>query len=95
MSDVAVYEMTMSVIDEVYDLSVEEETPIDMDLSTAIQIVNTDVYEGEYVVVPKAHESTILETRDKTMTDDVTVTKVPYYETSNLTGETVYIAAEV
>lgn len=52
-------------------------------------------YEGEYNVIPKAHENVVLETKDKLMDDDVTVLKVPYYETSNLTGETVYIASEV
>ena len=44
-------------------------------------------YEGEYTVIPKANAPTVLAT--------VTVTKIPYYETSNPTGDTVYIASEV
>ena len=52
-------------------------------------------YTGEYTVVPKADEPTVLETKGKRMTDDVTVTKIPYYETANPLGDTVYIAAEV
>lgn len=52
-------------------------------------------YEGEYEVTPSAHNAIVLETDGKTMTDDVTVFKIPYYETSNLTGKTVYIASEV
>lgn len=52
-------------------------------------------YEGEYTVIPKANAPTVLETAGKTLDKDVTVTKIPYYETSNPTGDTVYIASEV
>lgn len=55
-----------------------------------------DYYRGEYVVVPKAETETVLETANKIMRDDVTVLKIPYYETSNLGGGyTVFIADEV
>ena len=52
-------------------------------------------YDGAYEVVPKAYEEQTLLTEGKIMTDDVTVFRVPYFETSNLSGETVYIASEV
>lgn len=52
-------------------------------------------YDGEYVVIPKANEAQTLLTRNKVLSDNVTVTKVPYYETSNIYGDTVYIASEV
>ena len=52
-------------------------------------------YDGEYTVIPKANAPTVLETAGKTLNKDVTVTKIPYYETSNPTGDTVYIASEV
>ena len=52
-------------------------------------------YTGDYVVTPLAHEQTVLRTKGKAMTDDVTVLEVPYYEISNPTGDTVYIASEV
>lgn len=56
----------------------------------------TTVYEGPYSVIPKAYFEQILETAHKYMTDDVTVAKVPYYETSNLSdGITVYIAEDI
>ena len=55
--------------------------------------VYPDMYTGETVVIPKAHEAQILLCKDKTMPDDVTVTKVPYFETSNDSGTTVYIAS--
>ena len=58
-------------------------------------VKNGTPYEGEYTVIPKANAPTVLETAGKTLNKDVTVTKIPYYETSNPTGDTVYIASEV
>lgn len=52
-------------------------------------------YEGDYVIIPKAYEKQVLETKNKRMYDDITVKKVPYFETSNDDGETVYIASGV
>lgn len=55
-----------------------------------------EVYGGPYEVTPKAWDAQILQTDGKLMSDDVTVFKVPYYETSNLfDGKTAYIAEEV
>ena len=54
-----------------------------------------DMYTGETVVIPMAFDAQVLECKNKTMPDDVTVTKVPYFETSNEDGTTVYIASEV
>ena len=42
-------------------------------------------YEGEYIVIPKLHEQT-LETRHKTMSNDVTVKEIPITVTSNPQG---------
>lgn len=53
------------------------------------------VFTGNYTVTPKAHDATILHCRGYKMSSDVTVNKVPYFETSNQTGQTVYIANEV
>lgn len=54
------------------------------------------VYDGDYTVVPSASTSKTLETSQLLMAKDVVVTKVPYSETSNLSGGlTVYIAEEV
>lgn len=47
-------------------------------------------YEGEYVVIPQVDEQ-IMPTAGKRMTDDVTVSGIPYYQVSNLSGLTVYI----
>lgn len=54
-----------------------------------------ELYDGPYEVTPKAWEAQTLATKDKLMADDVTVFKVPYYETSNIfDGLTVFIAED-
>ena len=52
-------------------------------------------YDGEYEVTPTAYETQTLATQNKFMLDDVTVLAVPYYQTSNVSGDTVFIASEV
>lgn len=52
-------------------------------------------YEGTYDVIPKAYTMQTLATSDKYMEDDVRVHEIPYFETSNVSGTTVYIADEV
>lgn len=52
------------------------------------------LYTGDYEVTPKAYTQT-LETAGKLLTENIVVTAVPYYETSNNSdGLTVYIAEE-
>lgn len=51
-----------------------------------------DPYEGPYEVIPKPWLDQVLPTKDKTMTDDVTVFEVPYAEVANPHGTTVTIA---
>ncbi len=55
-----------------------------------------ELYGGPYEVTPKAWEAQLLQTDGKPMAEDVTVFRVPYYETINLfDGKTAYIAEEV
>lgn len=54
-----------------------------------------DQYTGSLVVTPLAWQEQILETAFKTMPGNVKVLEVPYWETSNPDGQTVYIASEV
>lgn len=54
------------------------------------EVVPLAPYEGEYVVIPQVGEQ-VMPTSGKRMTDDVTVTGIPYYQVSNLSGLTVYI----
>lgn len=61
------------------------------------QIISSDhpTYDGAYEVTPSAHEAQILETEGRVMEDDVTVRIIPFFQTSNISGDTVYIASEV
>lgn len=47
-------------------------------------------YDGDYDVTPRSYAQT-LDTNDKYMREDVTIRQIPYYETSNDFGETIYI----
>ena len=52
-----------------------------------------DSYDDGYIVTPRVHAQT-LNTKNKLMKDNVSVLAIPYYETSNLSGKTVYIGGE-
>lgn len=56
---------------------------------------DVEKYDGACTVVPKANQEQVLETKDKYVTSNIVVTKVPFYETSNDSGKTIYIASEV
>lgn len=60
-----------------------------------LPVYANELYHGPYEVTPKAYEAQVLQTINKTLINNVTVFKVPYYEVSNLSGKTVYIAEEV
>lgn len=54
------------------------------------------IYDGNYDVTPSASAQTVLHTKNKRLTDNVVVKKIPYFETTNAGGgSTVYIAGEV
>jgi len=50
-------------------------------------------YQGSYEITPKTHSQT-LPTENKIMKENVFILEIPYYETSNLSGKTVYIGGE-
>lgn len=57
--------------------------------------IDAEHYKGSYEVTPKA-ESQSLETKDKFMDNNVTINKMPFFETSNEQGgETIYIGDEI
>ena len=59
-------------------------------------ITEPESFDGNYEVTPKAFESQILETKNKMMKENITIKKVPYWESSNQSGgKTAYIAKEV
>lgn len=51
-------------------------------------------YEGDYIITPMT-TAQILHTADTLLTEDITVVEIPYFETSNLDGTTVYIANSI
>ena len=62
----------------------------------AKSLAGVEIYDGEYVVHSEAHEVQILPTANKQLTKNITVEKIPYFETSNLSdGITAYIGSEV
>lgn len=83
--------------------SLTTNTTITGTLNTSNQITGTVIngegisrsyYGGEYEVIPKATSQT-LETKEKIMRDDLEITSIPYFETSNQYGNTIYIGTEV
>lgn len=49
------------------------------------EVIGTDTYKGDYEVIPKVNKQ-VLETKNKTMTDDVTVLEIPFSSVDNLSG---------
>ena len=75
------------------DFIVTEKHSIDFTLAECFKIIEGEHYEGPYVVIPKAFDNTILQTKNKVMDDNVEVVEIPYDETSNTYGTTVVIAS--
>lgn len=49
------------------------------------------LYDGEYIVIPSAHENQVLNTSNTFLKQDVVVTIIPTYATSNDSGTTFII----
>lgn len=62
---------------------------------TRIQTGDYPTYAGPHEVTPKAAEAQVLETARKVVLQDITVHEIPYWETSNQSGMTAFIASEV
>ena len=68
----------------------------DFESASKIVIVDdTEHYNGDYEIIPKSTDQ-IMQTRSKIMDYDVTIRKVPYFETGNEQGgNTVYIGGSI
>lgn len=55
-----------------------------------VPIEHYEEYKGEYSVTPKVSSQT-LHTQNLVMKNNLTILEIPYFETSNETGNTVYI----
>lgn len=61
-------------------------------VDTEIRATTLDEYDGAYVVIPKVYQEQVLETKNKAMTDNVTVYEIPITRTTNPHGgQTVLI----
>lgn len=70
------------------------EVVCDGEVGTVTEVIGGEFprYEGNYVVTPTMSQQK-LETKNRVLSDDITVKKIPLYETTNLSGgTTVYIA---
>lgn len=81
--------VTVSGLDTEVDATVATPSAIDVETHEFIT-VGRETYHGAYEVIPDT-EVHVLPTADKVMEGDVTVREIPYYETSNVQGTTVYI----
>ena len=56
--------------------------------------IEGEISDGDYEVTPKV-DAQSLPTATKVMLQDVQINKIPYFETSNEYGNTIYIGSEV
>lgn len=76
------------------DIDVEEVCSITIDVEEGIQGEMLPYYEGRYEVTPRKIQQK-LNTKDKSMSKDVTIFAIPYNEVSNpYGGKTVTIGIE-
>lgn len=62
-----------------------------------IKIINGHIpeYTGKSKVTPSTSNDIILETKNMVVKDNITISKIPYFEVGNNFGNTVYIGNEV
>lgn len=67
-----------------------------LDVGFTARREENETYDGDYEVTSHPFESYELQTKDKLMVKNLTVSEIPYWETSNTSdGLTVYIGTEV
>lgn len=76
-------------------LDVPGSAPVEWGASEYMPVVSTDAptYEGSYEVTPRLVAQT-LATAHRLMVDDVTVTEIPSYRTSNVGGGYTVVIAQ-
>ena len=72
--------------------------PVKLKLNPVIHInrIQAEMYTGATTVTPNAFEDTVLETKNKLVSENIKVTKIPYFEVGSTIegGNVVYIAGE-
>ena len=57
-----------------------------VEMKSGVLVGGFPAYRGEYDVTPLPRDDVVLPTANRSMSDDVTVRRIPYYETSNPSG---------
>lgn len=66
-----------------------------VDFKELTEIGSSETFLGPYLVTPSA-EKIVLETKSKTMKEDITINPIPFFEVSNTAGgNTIYIGGEI
>lgn len=68
------------------ELRVRDDAQIGLEIEAEIIDGGGEPYSGEYDVTPLPRDDVVLPTANRRMSDDVTVRRIPYYETSNPSG---------
>lgn len=77
------------------DCSLTQNIDGETGIVTVVHTGELPYYTGATTVIPKANAEQILQTQNTILLNNITVTEVPYWETSNTSGMTAYIANEV
>lgn len=72
----------------------DREMILHAEIETQFSVNDHATYHGDYIVIPKVDIEQDLLTAGMLMEDDVKVRAIPYYETSNMYGKTVYIGED-
>lgn len=77
------------------DINITEQLDVELEIGTIIRVGGDfPDYEGEYEITPKITEQ-VLETKNKSLLDNITVFQIPYASVSNPSGgNTVTIGLE-
>ena len=63
--------------------------------AASVRAGSGEEYKGPYNVKPQLENAVVIQTKNKLMSDDVTVSKIPTYEVSNTAGGTPFILGEM
>lgn len=66
--------------------SISEANKMTANLNFPEVVINSNIYDGEYIITPSTDTDQVLETKHTYLDGNVTVLKIPTYETSNEVG---------
>lgn len=66
--------------------SISEANKMTASLNFPEVVINSNIYDGEYIITPSTDTDQVLETKHTYLDGNITVLKIPTYETSNEVG---------